>query len=132
VSGPRLAVRGVRDRRHVVDLLFYDDVLAVVPTPSWAPGDPLGMPVLAVLAAVLAGRLRRRRQEREASPRTLPRRTSFVPLADIRSVRVEPRPYGAARLHVDGRRYDVPETTRYRPPWREGLERLLGDRLTIG
>jgi hypothetical protein len=128
VNGPRVALRSARTRGRWVDLLFYDDVLAVVPS---AQDMPAIWAVEAVVALLLGPGMRRRRERREASPATLPRRTRLVPLADVRSVVVEPRPYGAARVTIDGRRYDMPDATAYREPWDRLLGPLLGDRLTV-
>jgi len=129
VSGPRLALRDVGEGARRVDLLVYDDVLAVVPRPGVAGAD-LHLPALLVAAAVaLLGR--RPGRDREASPETLPRRTALVPLAEVREVVVRPGPRGAATLDVDGRRFAVPETTAYREPWPALLGPVFGDRLTV-
>jgi len=132
VSGPRLALRDVRHGRRVVDLLFYDDVLAVLPVRSGdGEGDPRGWVLAAALALAFGPRLQRRKQRREESPATLPRRVRLVRLADVVSVEVTARPYGGAVLRIDGRTYDVPDAVHYRPPWREVLGPSFGDRLTV-
>jgi hypothetical protein len=103
VAGPRVVFREARSGHRAVDLLLYDDVLAVVPP---------------------------RRDRREAA-RRWPRRTRVVPLASVGSVLVRPEPYGAATLTVDGVTYEIPEATTYRAPWDELLGPLFGDRLRV-
>jgi hypothetical protein len=131
VSGPRVVLRGVRDRRRVVDLLVYDDVLAVVPAPAADQGLPAVWLMAAVAELAIGPRLRQRRERREAAPGTLPRGTRLVPLADVREVVVEERAHGAARLTIDGRVFDVPKADTYQEPWERLLGPAFGDRLTV-
>ena len=134
MSGPRLALRDVLDGHRVVDLLVYDDVLAVVPTRGgWGIGDSdvVGWVVGAVLSFTVEPALRRRRSRREQSVSTLPRRTRRLLLAEIGSVHVRPLAYGEAVLHVDGHRYDVRPADQYRKPWADLLGPIFGDRLTV-
>lgn len=127
MSGPRLALRGARHGHRVVDLLFYDDALAVVPA-----GIPPDSPVSWLLVLAVGSFVERRRRAREASPATLPRGTRVSPYASLGAVAVAPHGHGAATVTVDGRAYEVPPQSRYVPPWREALGPLLGDRLTVG
>ena len=134
MSGPRLALREVQHGRHRVDLLLYDDVLAVAPSPGGSGGAGAG-PYAWLLAGVfwlLGGGtwLERGRARREAA-RRWPRRTKVIPLASVGSVLVRLRPYGAATLVVDGVTYEIPESSAYRAPWDELLGPLFGDRLRV-
>jgi hypothetical protein len=116
-----------------VDLLFYDDVLAVVPRPAGAdPGlDPRGWLVVGLVSLLIGPRLRRRRERRERSPATLPRRTRYIRYDDVREVVVERRAYSGAFLRIDGRTFDVPAASYYRAPWTDVLGPFFGDRLTV-
>jgi hypothetical protein len=133
VSGPRLALRDATLGHRAVDLLFYDDVLAIVPRGGGGTDslDPRAWLLVGALALLLGKRLRRRRERREASPETLPRRTRLVPLAGVQSVRVERRPYTGAWLEIDELRFDVPAARSYRKPWTDLLGPFFGDRLTV-
>jgi hypothetical protein len=116
----------------MVDLLFYDDVLAVVPKRSGIdPMNPLAFALALLAWFAIEPRLRARRDRREATPATLPRRTRLIPLGDVRTVEVRELHYGAADLVIDGDLYFVSSATRYRPPWREALGPLFGNRLTV-
>lgn len=132
MSGPRLALREARHGHRTVDLLFYDDVLAVVPhRVEVGAMDLWGLVAEFVTWIVLEPRLRRRRERREASPATLPRRTRILRLADVRTVEVRRLDYGAADLTIDGDTYFVGAATGYRPPWGEALGPVFGDRLKV-
>ena len=132
MSGPRGAVRDVRQGRRPVDLLFYDDALAVVGRGSVEPmWQPVATPVAAAVGLVFGRRLRERAAAREESVETLPRGARVIRYADVSAVRVEPRAYGAALLDIDGTEFAIPEATTYRAPWEQVLRPLFGDRLTV-
>jgi hypothetical protein len=132
VAGPRAVIREARSGHRTVDLLLYDDVLAVVPRSAWygEPGDPAGWVIGGAFGLFGGPWLRRRRDRREAA-RRWPRRTRVVPLASVGSVLVRPGPYGAATLAVDGVTYEIPQATAYRAPWDELLGPLFGDRMRV-
>ena len=131
MSAPRLAIREARAGRRAFDLLFYDDVLAVVPRAP-EPGQWDAVPL--AVAGLVSLLTRRRREERTAAreaERRLPRGTRLLPLDGVRAARVEARPYGAATLEIDGLRLEIPMATTYRDPWDRLLGPVFGDRLTV-
>lgn len=125
MTGPRLTLRADRG-----DLLFYDDVLAVVANRWLDSPDPRAWLVLGLAALLTSGWRGRRRERRRASPETLPSGTRFIRYADVRAVRLERRTIDAAWLVIDEQRFDV-RPREHATPWTDLLGPFFGDRLTV-
>jgi hypothetical protein len=131
-----LVLRGVRSDDGTVELVFFDDAVAVIPAatnlPGWAsPGSPAGCGAYVILAQRGLQRLSGCSSGTRWDRRWLPWRTVLLPVADVEVVLVETKPYGAATLTIDDREFDVPKAKTYREPWDRLLGPLFGDRLTV-
>lgn len=131
MTAPHIVIREASDGLQWFDLLFYDDVLAVVPRPSGRNRGDFWSFAGTLLASLFSRTWpSERRADREAE-RRFPPGTRLLPLERIASVHVEAKPYGAATLTIDDLRVEVPMALTYRDPWDRLLGPVFGDRLTV-